>query len=318
MEYFKDPIDGSMEMSSPTVSITPKEETTTKPTSTATVESASNTVKSNPQLSQATPAKPPKGMFKNILLVINSQSAHIEYLKILKDLYSPAFPNIVAINSEDSSSFSPYFDTENCQNSDSIFTYICLQKVMEKWNRFDGYLLIQSDLVFQYWNVFRNQLDLSKFWIQKNLIIRKFDDDSGKWPWWDSQYGAIAVKQVFQNLTSNYTHFLALNKLDITTSALSGFAEIMYVPQKFRLGWIDLSKKFYAKRVFEEIATPLIPICLENTAKMQNINGLVLWKSEIEKMSKMYSSDYLYIHPVHFSSVDLKSKIIEAFQKNKF
>jgi hypothetical protein len=61
----------------------------------------------------------------------------------------------------------------------------------------------------------------------------------------------------------------------------------------------------------------LIPLCLENTSKIMKIHGLVLWKSDIEKMSEKYSPDELYIHPVPFSSTEVTSKIYEAFEKNK-
>jgi hypothetical protein len=141
--------------------------------------------------------------FSDILLVINFNTPGYarKVIPKLRKMYSPSFPKIVFYSQEYS------LDVEFCDETtmrrnysehvNGAFSYLCLALAMEKYPGYEGYLFVQDDLVWNFWNTVN--WDRNKTWtFNTSDVVDIKGAIPTNWVWWRPSWPSLhAVFQEF-------------------------------------------------------------------------------------------------------------------------
>ncbi|MEX1012613.1 MAG: hypothetical protein WDZ27_02860 [Waddliaceae bacterium] len=224
--------------------------------------------------------------FQNILLVINFNSHHYSNIDFLKEIYSSAFPNIVFYGSGK--------DPRVIQISDyrGFYNHGSLVDAMNRFPNYAGYLFVQDDCFFNYWNF--DRLNKDKIWFHSKLFIESLDVVNMKWNWWNQVFGRRAAIEAIKKLPKKYIEILNLNLGKYRVAF--AWSDLFYVPRRLRKNYIEVAKCFLNPKVFCEIAIPTILCSLDSIQEWENLN--VVWGKSLEH----YTPDIDWFHPIKFSS----------------
>ena len=220
------------------------------------------------------------------------------------------------------------------------FAYTCMSRAMEKYPGYSGYLLINDDVILNYWNLVGLKRD--KIWEgpKKGVRFTNFGMPPVKeWHWWDSTWGMKtcqgAYDELWNLLESNPEKLfpetiddhkdprtMVRNKL-----CFHGRSDVFYIPGKFAAAFITLSNVFHKHGSFLEIAVPTICRMLDVEENFEYISGIYMpagqpGESPVRKAEyfwRVYDKKLAFVHPFKLSyqrggalnSILLRSWIIE-------
>lgn len=262
--------------------------------------------------------------FKDILLVIYYANPHYQTIPFENELYSRVFRNIVFYGDRtqyvDIGEFEHEYEDGN--HGDVRIVYTRNGHYLSKWIKdvlvnhpgYKGYIFMQNDVIFQFWN-FLN-LDRDKIWFgakdiwhptsegvpeqQKCMTINKPTDPqySG---WFNTGAGMPRVEEMFDHLS---TLGLDEEKKMLTANFKENAAawymvDFFYIPGRFSGTALRLCDLF--DKVFCEIS---IPTMLGAMDYRQNWEETPFWWSCFnsgDSLREAYDPNYFWMHPLKFS-----------------
>ena len=227
----------------------------------------------------------------------------------MKDLYQGAFPNIIICGPEKSDKF----DVLVVEIEKGFWGYECLGRAARENPGYRGYLYINDDMIVNWWNLVH--LDRDMIWqgsrIDNEKGIEIHQPVQHNWPWWWNTNGfekcKLAIQDVKEYEEKRGTSQL-INNLRINGNGklfcLRGWSDLFYIPGRLRETFADVSNIFFKRKVFLEIAVPVMEslLCLRNESV--KLNGVYLPDTygEINYGSSFvgwneYNMDITFLHP---------------------
>lgn len=270
-----------------------------------------------------------RNQFSDIVLVIVYNYPFYSSIPSLTALYKNAFPTIMFCGPHKATNYS----VEAVHIHKGYFSYTCMSRAMEKHPGYTGYLLINDDVMLNYWNLVG--MDREKIWEGPKGTIRFLNYSiPGNWYWWNSTWGMKTCQKAFNeiwalqestadewwprmigNQGSGANGKLSLwdvkESMDIfkqngngTFYCFRGRSDVFYIPGKFADEFQTLSYIFYKHSSFLEIAVPTMCRILDRAENFEHIPGVYLpGKSgeppvrKAEHFWEVYDKTIAFIHP---------------------
>ena len=248
--------------------------------------------------------------FSDILLVIVFNFAHYTHIPILNTLYQNIFPKIVFCGPEKN-------DEYNITQTDlhkGYFSYMCMSNAMREHSNFTGYLLINDDILLNFWNF--KGLDKSKVWVGPTIPIT-IDNFTApnKWYWWKSRWGKRQCQKAFDEvhyLVNRNEPYLITPYIDRLISngngvlyCFGGRSDVFYIPSKYADDFMLISSIFYKHKVFLEIAVPTIIRMISEAHQREKLRGIYLPGrvgmqpvKDVRYLWRVYDLRLHFLHPL--------------------
>lgn len=226
----------------------------------------------------------------DILLIINYNHAYYNSIPILRDLYSPWFPNIVFYGPKS------HPDVHICQHHEGWFAYTGIADAMQRYPQFNGYLQVHDDCIINCWNFTR--FDKNKIWQLGANPVDLSTDSLPNWLWWKKEVGYQAAQQFYAMLSEKCKE--TLKKNCGLNSVAWGYSDIVYFPGMYKNDVILLCSLSHTANLFLEIALPTFCRCLADQQTFEYVSGIALWDNKNLITSK-YTKKLDYAHPLKLS-----------------
>lgn len=244
--------------------------------------------------------------FSDIVLVIVYNYPFYSSIPALTALYKHAFPTIMFCGPRKTKDYT----VEALYINKGYFSYACMSRAMEKHPGYTGYLLINDDVLLNYWNFVG--MDRDKIWEGPKGTILLFNyTQPANWYWWNSTWGMKTCQKSYDEIRGlgkslknewlptmiDDNHNDALNanappwspiwdverSIELlkqngngTLNCYRGRSDIFYIPGKFSEAFQTLSYIFYKHRSFLEIAVPTMCRMLDKVENFKFIPGIYL------------------------------------------
>ena len=237
---------------------------------------------------------------EDILLIINYNHPYYKNNDFLRKLYSPFFPNIVFFGPTSGPDIHSY-DAQY-----GAWGHRAIAMAMEMYPNYQGYLFLEDDCVFHFWNMVR--FDKNKIWIgdKNNRRIYHFNEKA-RWSNWNHDYyGCNKLQNAMQKISLRHRKMLEKNIGQ--NAGLGGMADIIYFPARFKNEVIKLAHLFANELVFIEIALPTITACLDEEKNWESLHGRWGYLDE-------YNPCLDFVHPIKFSVEENRTFIQNLFEQ---
>ena len=270
--------------------------------------------------------------FRDVLLIIVFNYPHYENLRYMEAIYRSKFANIVYCGT-DVHAFRKVSKDFGLRNLSFIeadvdkgwLGYICVIKAIEAGFNVTGYLINGDDVLLNVWTF--SGFNKTRMWTtMKEAGSVELDWDlTTPWPWWthpkirrtwhrasselNNTHVPTGIKSVDackQTLQSN------IQKLGIKTKQGLVFhcmADIYYIPARWAVDVKWYLTFYLERRVFLEIAVPMVLFGLEGRDEMELIDGKYLWVHYRKTTWKFFNPLLHYLHPV---------KLTQKINQDKF
>ena len=233
--------------------------------------------------------------YKDILLIINYNHGGFEKLNnYLKNLYQNYFDNLVFITPD-------YINNKNiisCNETfQGIYSYICFQKVYQKYPNYKGYLYTNDDDFMKIWEL--KNLDFNIPWIYNFVQPSKY--------WLKLSY----CFNLYKILNNNYKWKLNLIKfLGYSYYIPAVISDFYYIPNYIANQICEIFKVMYNSRINLECAVPTsFGILLNREYQLIHFNAL--YGENRKKAINYLIKDNLQItiHPIKFFNFYFKKEV---------
>lgn len=272
--------------------------------------------------------------FERVLLVVVYNHPHTANLKIIKALYKYNFPNIVVCGYLESGMKDAEEERLSFVRS-RVYTFIntsnvidCIRDVILMNYGVDGYLIIQDDIILNFWNLM--SYNRSKIWstfdwryfnsvgdakAAKNVNMNGTLIKRGLDHWIHPQDNLPKLQKALQSLkdssegsSQKMCHNSLKNRLKGDMRFEYGQCDIFYLPKRLGNSYTDVIGEFIKHDVFFEIACPTTLRCIEEQSlheELQFSHFNVLANPPRSILWKYYKNmtHRPYIHPYKLSSV---------------
>lgn len=252
--------------------------------------------------------------FNNILVIINYNFPYYQSIPFIKNLYKQYFPNIVFYGEQPHPGIHAYHEHYGA------LSYFAIADAMERYPQYEGYLFCHDDCIMHPWR-FKN-FDITKIWFAKLQWLHADCGNTGNiekgldafpdWFWWDSEFGAEAMKKAYDETPATYKAMLEQNwgKSNVVVA----YSDIVYIPKQYKNDFIKLAKIYYKYRGFLETALPTIVSCLSPKETWQYLEGHA---PDINNTLNQYKKNVDFNHPLKLSSFVNREFIEKYFDSQK-
>lgn len=244
--------------------------------------------------------------FSDIVLVIVYNYPFYSSVPSLTALYRNAFPTIMFCGPQKTRNHS----VETLHIHKGYYSYTCVSRAMEKHPGYAGYLLINDDVMLNYWNLVG--MDREKIWEGPKGTISFLNYSlPSNWYWWNSTWGMKTCQKAYNEIwalrdfsadewlprtISNHGDDASSKRHDPRSSVWDvkksidilkqngngifycyrGRSDVFYIPGKFADAFQTMSYIFYKHSSFLEIAVPTICRMLDRAENFEYIPGVYL------------------------------------------
>ena len=272
-----------------------------------------------------------RNAFSDVVLVIVYNHPFYWSIPSLTELYKNAFPTMMICGPNEAKNHT----VEALHIHKGYFAYLCMSRAVEKHPGYSGYLLINDDLMLNYWNLIGLKRD--RIWEgPKDPINFQNYSLHDKWYWWNSSWGMSTCQKAYDEIwvmrennlyewlpevinehADEQTHpqnrlssmKLAADLLQKngngTSYCFHGRSDIFYIPQKFAETFRILSYVFYKHGTFLEIAVPTMCRMLDRVDNFEYIPGIYLpgriGEPPVRKAQhfwELYNKTLAFVHPL--------------------
>ena len=178
---------------------------------------------------------PTKTVYNDILLIINFLDKDIKSLKdYMHSIYTKNFPNIIYISSIEN------LDSNNdviyCPEAkDASLSYICINKIFNKYPQMNGYLYLNFEVLLKIWEL--DNLDFNIPWLCGFNLTQKINQEMNN----------------LLNTKNNYKNNLEKFFGQKDTIGIS-FSQFFYIPKNYKETMISIFEEFYKNKIPQEYA----------------------------------------------------------------
>ena len=238
-------------------------------------------------------------VFQDIILIINFYNKDVLALKeYMFKLYKRNFPNIVFVSSSSQEFKDKDTHILSCpESNDTSLSYICIQKVYEKYPNMRGYLYLNNEILLKIWEL--DNFDLNLPWLCSYNITS--DTESLHKTEYKNLQNVINSKP---NLGVNLKQFLGKDGI------ATGMPHFYYLPKDAILKFVEIAKDMYLNKVPQELAVPntmgmmLLP-------KYQYIYFADLTQEDIKNVMKYIKKvhEQVLVYPVDYTREDYRKEV---------
>ena len=257
-----------------------------------------------------------KNYFQDIMLIIVYHYPFYATIPFVMSNYKDAFPNIVVCGTQKSARYNILVVDMNPRG---YLTHECLGEVIRSYPGFRGYMLVNDDMIVNWWNFVK--LDKDKIWqgaevAYKNGVVvgqRPIPDD---WFWQLKENGARSCERAYREVVKlkndpsvgiDIPKLLAIHFLNgrNKTMCFRTWSDFVYIPGKYSREFELLCGIFYRNKVFLEIAFPTITSFLEPWRAWEKVYGVYLPDiygftdfTLLKNVWPKYSKKIPFLHPI--------------------
>eukprot|EP00794_Sanderia_malayensis_P008907 gene8909-9859_t len=267
----------------------------------------------------------------SILLAINFNHPMYSVIPTLEAFYEPIFSKYVFCGPhEDYSGDYQVIRIKQSFYEYGHYGYECLVEAISRNPDFKGYLLVNDDMILNWWNFL--ELNTSRIWYGEQFPNISEGHKIGSIPndWFERDnrgwkcskfYLDMKTKSILKGTDMFETYERNTNRKGICIAQLS---DLFYIPKRFASKFVKIAKQFYNRRMFLEVAVPMTLYSLEYKWNIVYLNGLYLqkkygwgkkWKDRTEIAWMEYSLDLHFLHPYKFHGND-EAKNTREFKEN--
>lgn len=242
--------------------------------------------------------------FSDVVLVIVYNYPFYSSIPALTALYKNAFPTMMFCGPREAKNVN--YTVEALHIHKGFFAYACMSRAMEKHPGYSGYLLINDDVMLNYWNLVGLKRDVIWEGPKEPIHFQNYSQPE-RWYWWNSTWGMKTCQKAFNEIwamresnldkwqpeminehtdeqsflrTTVWNRKMALDVLQRngngTLYCYHGRSDVFYIPGKFAESFKTLSYVFYKHGSFLEIAVPTICRMLDEEEDFEYIPGAYL------------------------------------------
>ena len=273
-----------------------------------------------------------RNKFSDVVLVIVFNYHMYSSIPAITALYRNAFPTIMFCGPQRTDNYT----VEVFYIHKGYYSYVCMAQAMEKHPGYVGYLLINDDVLLNYWNLVNTDRD--KIWEGPKAAIQlhKYGPRKG-WYWWNSTWGMKTCQKAFNDIWSlqkldtdewflhnsqkeNRSYRRSIGSWDVKQSlrvlahngdgkfhCYRGRSDVFYIPGKFADAFQTMAYIFYKHGSFLEIAVPTICRMLDVVENFQYLPGIYLpgrtWEPPVREAKyfwELYNTSQAFVHPLKF------------------
>ena len=216
---------------------------------------------------------------------------------------------------------------------DGYFAYVCTALAMEKYPRHSGYLLINDDVLLNYWRLV--PFDQTKIWEgPKSTIAFRGFGPPASWYWWNSTWGmkqcqkacdeVRALDQEGPVLGWNFEQSFAnlAKNGNGKYYCYRGRSDVFYIPRRFSVAFQIMSYIFYKHGVFIEMAVPTLCRMLDIVDNFQFISGVYLPGragqvpvKDAKHFWEVYNKTLGFVHPfkLHYEDASFNEALLKTW-----
>lgn len=230
--------------------------------------------------------------------------------------YKDVFPHVVVCGTQTSARYRILVVDINPRG---YLTHECLGRAMRLHPEFRGYMLVNDDMIVNWWNFVR--LDKDKIWQGsdvkfKNGFMIGHRPIPNDWFWQLSKNGAKSCENAYREIVNlrndtsvdiNISKMLAIHFRNgkNKTMCFRTWSDFVYIPGKYSREFQLLCRIFYKHKVFLEIAFPTITSFLDTWDNWEKAYGIYLPDiygfqdfTKLKNVWPKYSEKILFLHPV--------------------
>ena len=245
-------------------------------------------------------------IYKDILLIINyNLDGFLKLNSYITKLYNKIFPNIVFINP----SITKKPNIISCKIShDGYYSYKCFKKIYTKYSNYKGYLYINDDLFFKFWEI--QNLNFSFPWLNQYVPIYKNLYHYSR---------CLPLYNIFNNRTNWKNNIVSFNGF---FEIVYGKSDFFYLPNYYASKICNIFDEMFKSKIFLECAIPnSMGILLAPKYQIIKINGLYGKERENSIYHLFNKFDQIVVHPIKLSNLSSQKKVLQyiSFQNaNEF
>ena len=211
-----------------------------------------------------------------------------------------------------------------------FYGYQCAVEAIKRNPEYDGYLLVNDDMLVNWWNFLG--LDFTEFWFGDKKPDAKDGYHFGSMPdtWFSILKRGKKCEQTYNEIV-NSPEFNSsiiietfMNNTGNMKVCLAAISDIFYVPKRHAHLFAKIGQKFYDSGTFLEVAVPMTLYFLENKADIVQLEGAYLqrkygwggqWKHDTINAWREYNYTLSFLHPYKFSGDKQRKKTREFEEK---
>ncbi len=253
---------------------------------------------------------------KDILLAINFNHPFYSVIPILEDYYKPIFTKYIFCGPQrDYSGKYNITIIRSHRTEYGFYGYQCLVEAILRNGGWQGYLLINDDMIINWWNFL--DLDRDKIWYGEQFPDlaggHKIFSDPNEWFERDKR-GDKCSKFYLEMKTGRILNETGMFEMyEINTEkkriCIAQLSDLFYIPSRFASKFAKIAKQFYMRRIFLEVAVPMSIYSLDHKSNIIYLNGMYLqkkygwakqWKIRTRKAWREYHFGLHFLHPYKF------------------
>jgi len=252
--------------------------------------------------------------FQDILLAINFNHPYYDNVEILLSFYQPLFPKIVICGPEASASVKHNIIVVEQRNEYGYYGFQCLVEAIRQNPGYSGYLYVNDDVIFNWWNLYK--ADRSKIWFP---IVGVADRDMVLPPktfFWQRASTLERCIKVYNSMEKDLK-FINMKAIEIYMEnvkhkrvCVAGLSDIVYMPGRLAEKFKEIGQKCYDNRLFLEVSVPMSLLMIEKRANIVNLDGIYLqlkyknwgpWTGNTRRAWSNYNYGIHFLHPYKLS-----------------
>ena len=135
--------------------------------------------------------------FSDVVLVIVYNYPFYSSIPALTALYKNAFPTMMFCGPREAKNVS--YTVEALHIHKGYFAYTCMTRAMEKHPGYSGYLLINDDVMLNYWNLVGLKRDVIWEGPKEPIHFQNYSQPE-RWYWWNSTWGMKTCQKAFNEI----------------------------------------------------------------------------------------------------------------------
>jgi len=269
--------------------------------------------------------------FQDILLAINFNHPYYDNVEILLSFYQPLFPKIVICGPEASASVKHNIIVVEQRNEYGYYGFQCLVEAIRQNPGYSGYLYVNDDVIFNWWNLYK--ADRSKIWFP---IVGVADRDMVLPPktfFWQRASTLERCIKVYNSMEKDLK-FINMKAIEIYMEnvkhkrvCVAGLSDIVYMPGRLAEKFKEIGQKCYDNRLFLEVSVPMALLMIEKRANIVHLDGIYLqlkyrrwgpWTGNTERAWSDYNYGIHFLHPYKLSGENRAKKTLMNLKREYY
>ena len=252
--------------------------------------------------------------FEDVLLAINFNHPFYHNIDVLTRYYKPIFRHYVICGPEADTTGKNDIIVVLQPHEYGYYGFQCLVEAIRRNPGYAGYLYVNDDMIINWWNFYN--LDKTKVWFPIKGLGRRDMTLPAKTFWWNRAACLERCIKTYSEIEKD-PKFIEIKAIDRYMNnvghkrvCVNGLSDIVYIPGRLAKNFEMIGQRFYDRRLFLEVSTPMAVLMLENKDDVIHLDGLYLqlkylqwgpWTGDTRRAWNDYNYNVHFLHPYKFT-----------------